>query len=280
MPARADSLRHAVHRRILARRVALKDSRVRTDMRADTRAPALLLSPHWDDAVLDCWSLLRSDRELNVVNVFAGSPSPGHVTLWDSITGATDSAMRTRERMAEDATALTRANRKPMNLPFLDNQYRTRAGPTLEQLDRALSAHVPSASRVYVPAGLGGHTDHLLVRRYGRVLLHAGLPVTLYADLPYCVLHGWPHWVDGSEPEPCLNVDAFWMSFLASVPEMPPLRSAEVEHLYESMASDKLAAMRCYHTQFTALNGGAKRQLLTDPAIHGYELRWDLVPSR
>jgi LmbE family N-acetylglucosaminyl deacetylase len=276
-PARANSLKRALHRRIRAWQVARLDSRMRPTVRLDASAPALVLSPHWDDAVLDCWGPLSADAQLNVVNVFAGSPPPGSTTLWDSITGAGDSAQRTRERMAEDATALARAKRTPVNLSFLDNQYRTQSRVPLQQIDGALVQHIPSASRVYVPAGVGGHPDHLLVRRYGRMLARAGMPVTLYVDLPYCVTHGWPHWVDGSEPQPNLDVDAFWLSFLGDVPEMPALSSAHVERLDDAAAAAKLAAMRCYATQFPALDGGAKH-MLADPAVHRFEVRWDLAP--
>jgi LmbE family N-acetylglucosaminyl deacetylase len=259
-----------------ARRAAQEENRFHTSLRTDPHAPELVLSPHWDDAVLDCWSLLSSERELNVVNVFAGAPAPGRLTLWDAVTGALDSAQRAAERAAEDAVALARAGRKPLNLTFLDAQYRTPPGPTLDRIDRELCAKVEGVSRVYVPAGLGSHPDHVLVRRYGRMLWHAGTPVTLYADLPYCVQHGWPHWVEGREPEPNRNIDAFWLSYLDDVPEMPPLRSAHVERLDEPSASAKLEAMICYRTQFPALNGGA-RQLLSDPAIHGFEVRWELA---
>lgn len=275
-PTSANSLQRALRRRIQARRVARRDSHFHTILRVDPQAPALVLSPHWDDAVLDCWSLLTGAQECTVVNIFAGSPPPGFLTLWDAITGASDSAEQTRARLAEDASALALAKRTPVNLPFLDNQYRTQPGPPLEQLDRALCAQVPGASHVYVPAGVGGHPDHKLVRRYGRMLVRAGMPVTLYVDLPYCVTHGWPHWVDASEPDPNLNVDAFWLSFLDGVPEMPPLRSAHVERLDDDDAAAKLAAMRSYRTQFPALNGGAK-QMLADPAVHRFEVRWELV---
>jgi len=259
-----------------ARRVAQEENRFQPSLRTDPHAPELVLSPHWDDAVLDCWSLLSGDRELNVVNVFAGTPPAGRLTLWDAVTGATDSAQRTAERASEDAVALARAGRTPRNLPFFDAQYRTPPGPSLERIDSAVSAEVDGASRVYVPAGLGSHPDHLLVRRYGRMLWRAGMPVTLYADLPYCVQHGWPHWVEGREPEQNRNIDAFWQSYLEDVPEMPPLRSAHIERLDEPTASAKLEAMICYRTQFPALDGGAK-QLLSDPAIHGFEVRWELV---
>lgn len=273
---RPQSLPRTLYRRMRTRRAAHEESRFHASLRTDPHAPELVLSPHWDDAVLDCWSLLASDHELTVVNVFAGAPAPGRLTLWDAVTGAVDSAQRAAERAAEDAVALARAGRKPLNLPFLDAQYRTPPGPTLDRLDRALSTEVDSASRVYVPAGLGSHPDHLLVRRYGRMLWRTGMPVTLYADLPYCVQHGWPHWVEGREPEPNRNIDAFWQSYLDDVPEMPPLRSAHVERLDEPTAAAKLEAMACYRTQFPALDGGAKR-LLSDPAIHGFEVRWELA---
>ncbi len=267
------------YRRLLALREASRERRFRARLRFDPQAPELLLSPHWDDAVLDCWSVLTSARQVTVVNLFAGVPPPGRLAPWDAITGASDSAVRARERIAEDARALARAGRTPVNLPLLDAQYRVAAlDPTLEEIDRALSAAATSASRVYVTAGVGGHLDHLLARRYGRMLSRAGLPVTLYADLPYCVLHGWPHWVDGTEPDPRRNVDAFWMEFLKGVPELPGLRSAHVVRLDDAAAAAKLPAMRCYETQFPGLDYGAGR-LLSDSAIHRFEVSWDLIPA-
>jgi hypothetical protein len=270
------SLPRRLYQRSRALRSSYAERRFRTRLRFDPEAPELLLSPHWDDAVLDCWSLLSAERELRVVNLFAGIPAPGRLTLWDAITGATDSAAQARARIPEDARALACAAREPLNLPLLDAQYR-QPPPALqlEDLDLAIAAHVHSASRVYVPAGIGAHPDHLLTRRYGRMLLRAGLAVTLYAELPYCVFHGWPHWVDGREPEPNRNVDAFWTSFLADVPELAALRSAHVERLDGQAAAAKLAAMRCYVTQLPALDYGA-RGLLSDPEIHRYEVRWDL----
>jgi hypothetical protein len=237
----------------------------------------LLLSPHWDDAVLDCWSLLSSGRELNVVNVFAGIPPSGHAGAWEAIIGVQDSAQRARERMAEDTLALARAGREPVNLPLLDVRYRrqTPSVAGLHELDLALAAEVRSASRVYVPAGIGAHADHLLARRYGRMLLRTGMPVTLYAELPYCVFHGWPSWVDGREPAPGRDVDAYWQSFLGDVPEMPSLRSAGVERLDGPSASAKREALSCYEA---SLNYSI-RTLLADPAFHGFEVRWELTPQ-
>jgi hypothetical protein len=178
--------------------------------------------------------------------------------------------------MAEDALALARAGREPVNVPLLDDQYRRQMRnppPGLEDLDRAVTEEVQSASRVYVPAGIGAHPDHLLARRYGRTLLAGGMPVSLYAELPYCIFHGWPSWVDGSAPSPRRNVDVYWESFLKDVPELPALRSAEVERLDAATATAKLQAIGCYET---SLNYGARR-LLSDPEFHGVEVSWELV---
>ena len=46
--------------------------------------------------------------------------------------------------------------------------------------------------------------------------------------------------------------------------------------LFEENRGAKLAAMVCYRTQFPALDGGSKR-MLSDPAIHGFEVHWDLL---
>ncbi len=178
----------------------------------------------------------------------------------------------------EDAQALARAGCEATYLPLLDAQYR-RPGEPLEphDLDRALAAQLDGGTaHVLAPAAIGGHPDHALVRRYARLLLRRGFAVTLYADLPYCVMHGWPDWVDGSEAGPYRDIDAFWSSFLVAIPELPPLRSARVVRLDDDGAAAKLAAMRCYATQMPALSYGG-RDLLADPEIHRYEVFWDLA---
>jgi hypothetical protein len=272
---RLSAVPRELHRRAQVRRKDREEAGFRSRLRTDPAAPALVLSPHWDDAVLDCWSLLVSDCELNVVNLFAGIPRSGTLGLREAIDGVRDSGERARARMAEDALALARAGREPLNLPLLDAEYRRQARSVLDldDLDRAVTSVMESASRVYVPAGIGSHADHLLARRYGRMLLHAGMPVTLYAELPYCVFHGWPPWVDGHDPAPNRNVDVYWQSFLNGVPEMPSLHSAEVERLDAPTASAKVAAVRCYET---SLSYGI-RHMLYDPAFHGFEVRWELV---
>jgi hypothetical protein len=263
---------------MLAQRKGRREGDFRSNLRADSQAPELLLSPHFDDAVLSCWSVLTSDRQVTVVNLFAGIPAAGAAGVWEALIGVEDSAERKRARMAEDARALARAGRTPVNLPLLDAQHRGRRedAPDMQDIDRALTSEVHSASRVYVPAGIGSHVDHLLARRYGRMLLRTGMPVTLYADLPYCTFHGWPPWVDGGDVAPNRNVDAYWQFSLGRVPEMPSLRSAEVIRLDAPAARAKGEAVMSYET---SLNYGV-RYLMADPAFGGFEVRWELLAGQ
>jgi hypothetical protein len=252
------------------------ERRFQTALRFDATAPSLLLSPHWDDAVFDCWGLLTSADDLAVVNVFAGEPSAGRLTRWDRVTGASDSNMRARERFAEDEAALARAGRSAVSLPLLDAEYRQpESAPSLGDLDRELAVVARATSRVYAPAGLGTNVDHKLVRWYARMLGRSGIPISLYADLPYCVVHGWPYWVDGSERDPYRDVDAFWRTFLVDVPELKRLHDADVVRLEDKQAAAKLEAMRTYRTQFASLDGGAAG-ILGNPAIHRFEVIWKL----
>ncbi|MFN2617708.1 MAG: hypothetical protein ABR581_11415 [Thermoleophilaceae bacterium] len=250
--------------------------RFRSGLAHDPGAPVLLLSPHWDDAVFDCWSLLTSDAELRVVNAFGGVPPPGPARRWDRICGATDGAEQARRRIAEDYEALAQAGREAINAPLLDAEYREPApDPGLERIDQAVTAAVPAASVVYAPACLGTNQDHRLLRRYARVLHAHGFPVRLYADIPYCTVHGWPHWVDGAEPDPHRLVDVFWMTFLVDIPELGALQDAHVVRLDDERGGAKLQAMRAYRTQLNALDGGPVG-ILTNPNVHRFEVYWTL----
>ena len=236
-------------------------------LRHDGDAPALLLSPHLDDAVIDCWSVLTGDGALNVVNVFAGLPPAGQVTRWDRIVGATDSAALMRARIEEDRAALARIGRTPMNLEFLEHGQREDGRPPpLRAIDDAITASAPAASRLYAPAALGTqHPDHVRVQHYARACAAAGIPVALYADLPYAVVYGWPHWVTGDAPDPHLDIDAYWGERPAGEPR--------VVMLDEAQANAKLEAMRAYATQFPSLDRGPIG-LLSNPKVHRFEVFW------
>jgi hypothetical protein len=253
----------------------VRNRRFRTRLRYDPDAPAAVLSPHLDDAVIDCWSVLTAPGAVRVVNVFAGVPASRPPAYFERLAGASDSATHVRRRIAEDRSALDLARRRPSNLGFLAHSYRRgRPEPSFARLDGALTAHVEAASLVYAPAALGTpHPDHELVRAYALALARHGLPVRLYADLPYCALYGWPSWVTGDEPEPHLDVDAYWRASPGGAsPVCTPAR-ADVVRLGKREAVAKLAAMRTYRSEFATLDRGPVGQL-SNPAIHGFEVFW------
>jgi LmbE family N-acetylglucosaminyl deacetylase len=261
---------------------SLGRERFRSLVRADEDAPALLLSPHFDDAVLNCWSVLTAGRPLRIVNVFAGVPAPGFVTEWDRKCGARESAAFMRARSVEDERALGRLGHRPLDLTFIDSQYGARR-PSSQEIDRAVAEVMPAASLAYAPAALGyAHPDHFVVRRYARALARQGLPVVLYADLPYAVRLGtWPAWVRGDDDGGGGLENAYWRSALRAIPE---IADVDVVKLDRQAAAAKLDGMRSYRSQFSALDDGGR---LSDPRTYSHEVFWRLgqrdlmrVPSR
>ena len=246
-------------------------------LREDAGAPAVVLSPHLDDAVLNCWSVLTGAGEVQVVNVFAAPPDSATPSSWDRIAGARDSRAHFAERLSEDRRALARAGRSPLNLAFHAEPYRGASPPpSFRALDAAIAESVGTASAVLAPAALGTvHPDHALIRDLAVALAGQGLPVRLYADLPYCAVYGWPHWVTGDSPDPHLDVDAYWGLSLGNAPAFGSRAGADVVRLDDGRASEKLAAMRAYRTQFPTLDRGPVG-LLSNPAIHRYEVFWTL----
>src|SRR5271168_5553044 len=132
----------------------------------------VILSPHFDDAVLSCWDLLASEGEVLVVNVFAGEPPAGALGWWDRLAGASDSGAAVRARVEEDRRALALAGRAAVNLPFLDSQYRE-PDQAPGELVEALRGVLVAGARIYAPASLGDrHRDHTAVRA-AALALHA-----------------------------------------------------------------------------------------------------------
>lgn len=258
--------------RVARLRVERADRRFTPGLVVDPAAPALVLSPHPDDAVFSCWSVLTGAVPVTVVNVFAGIPKPGQVTWWDRICAATDSSAHFRARLAEDRAVLEPLVGAPLNLPLLEEQYRRRARISLAAIDAPLCEAVRSASAVYAPALLGGsHVDHRLARELARALARQGMPVYLYADMPYAVRYGWPHWVTNTPRDPHLDVDPYWEPTLAEVPEMS---GAQIVRLPPESGARKLAAMQAYATQFKGMDWGG---LLSDPETYCYEVLWRLT---
>jgi LmbE family N-acetylglucosaminyl deacetylase len=238
--------------------------------------PVVVLSPHLDDAVLSTWSVISDTRDVAIVNVFAGVPESPAPPRWDRLAGASDSRAHMRARLEEDRAALALAGRSATNLPFLDRHYRA-GDPAADELTGAIGEAVPAASRLFAPAGIGGHRDHELVRDVALELCRsARLPISLYAELPYAARFGWPDWVTGAEPaDPGVVIDVDWEPALASAAVPRSALSPHVHGLDEAQAAAKLAAMRSYRTQFWLLNQGPIG-LLEHPQVLPWELAWSV----
>jgi LmbE family N-acetylglucosaminyl deacetylase len=231
--------------------------------------PVLILSPHFDDAVLSLWHVLEGPGEVEVVNVFTGAPANGRPGWWDRLTGATDSGQRLRERGAEDRAALAAAGRTGRGLGLLDHQHRD-AALDPAALARALD-QAAAGARLLAPAALSGHADHRAVRDAALALRREDREVTLYADLPHAISYGWPHSVTGAAPEPNLDPIAQWEQELASAGLSLAALRLDVRRLDDSAHERKLAAVRCYGTQLPALEAASRGRLL------GGDLRYEVV---
>ncbi len=241
--------------------------------------PAVVLSPHPDDAVLSAWSVLSAPGELTVVNVFAGVPDVGLPRRFDRLVRATDSRALVRARLAEDREALALAGRTQLNLDFLDEQHR-HTDPEAAELEAELTEQLPHVSMLYAPAGIRGDRDHELVRD---VALDLGrrnrVRVVLYADLPQAVHYGWPAWVTGDEPDESLDPDVDWELALGAAAVDRDSLVPAVARLEPPAAAEKLRALGRYRSRFSLLNRGPLG-LLDHPLVLPFEVTWSADGDR
>ncbi len=233
-----------------------------------------ILSPHPDDAVLSLWHVLAGDGDVQVITLFNGPPdSPVELGWWDRITRAGDAHTRADERAGEDREALALAGREPVNLGFVDGQYRD--GPQdVDAVAEAIARSVPAGALLLAPAALDKHRDHVATRDAALLLAKRGHPVSLYADVPHATLHGWPAWVNGSGPREYLDPEEYWE--LATEGSGISLRehSPDVHTLADDADARKREAIRCYRTQVEALE--LEFGLFLRPEVLRHEVIWRL----
>jgi hypothetical protein len=237
---------------------------------------AVILSPHFDDAVLSCWHVLAGAGEVLVVNVFAGEPPAGALGWWDRLAGATDSAAAVRMRIEEDRQALALAGRAAFNLPFLDSQYRQPDQAPAEIVE-ALRGVVVAGARIYAPASLGDHhRDHTAVRAAALALHAEGADVALYADLPHATVDGWPRWVlHGESSTDADPANKRWTTQIETT-GLPVQRMVAAAHrLPAEDHAGKLDAVLTYGSQIAPLERIFARSL-NDPLLLGFEVDWRL----
>ena len=148
-------------------------------------AGRLIVSPHLDDAVLSCWhAMSAASQPVTVVTLFAGVPNAAaELAPWDRASGATSPGAQMLRRRREDEAALTACGAHLVHCEFLDDQYRGWARPRRELIAR-LEQLAEDAEEMWLPAGIGGHPDHVLAAE-AALSATVGCRRVLYADLPY-----------------------------------------------------------------------------------------------
>jgi LmbE family N-acetylglucosaminyl deacetylase len=227
----------------------------------------LVLSPHLDDAVLSA-SLVVMDGSA-VVTVFAGFPPQSSPGAWDRTCGFPSSTAAVHTRRSEDDRALELlGSHGSTHLDLADDQYGLRPAAA-DIVDAVRAAVLPSHTGLFAPSGIGGHPDHVLVRRAAlQVARERDMSISLYADLPYAVQHGWPAEVTGRRVEHCDPMAAWNVWLPAGLGRMRVVRLREQER------RRKQAAARLYASQWNALSGLG---LLEQPAFWAYEVLWDVT---
>ena len=139
----------------------------------------VVVSTHFDDAVMSCWSLLDSSDSVTVLTVFTAGPEAGVVTEWDADSGV-DSSTRMQQRREENRAALALAGCEPVDLGSLEGMY---GGDGVDADE--LRPHLTRADTAYIPAGVGVehvNKEHVVVRD---VCLAVRADCRFYADQPY-----------------------------------------------------------------------------------------------
>ncbi|WP_436760742.1 PIG-L deacetylase family protein [Streptosporangium sp. V21-05] len=143
----------------------------------------IVVSPHFDDAVLSVAGLLaRREGNAAIVTVLGGAAGE-ELSAWDRLCGFASAEETARERRAEDARACELLG---VDQVALDNPDVPAAKLPLDDLEAFLTEHVTARTRVLVPMGIG-NADHEAVRDRALDVLEKveSAERWVYADLPY-----------------------------------------------------------------------------------------------
>src|SRR5260221_250807 len=118
---------------------------------------------------------------VTVVTLFAGWPDAGaELAPWDEACGARSPAEQIRRRRREDEAALRACRVRVVHCEFLDADYRSGPAPRRALIDR-IAALAEETDEVWLPAGIGGHPDHVLAAE-AALAATIGHRRVLYAD--------------------------------------------------------------------------------------------------
>ena len=248
----------------------------------------LFVAPHLDDVALSCGGrvaqLTRRGENVTIATICTADAPPGQPLSeaarhehWQWRLGEQPYAAR-RE---EDARACAKLDARPVHLGLLDAIYRHDAAgaplytrnfmdgvPHPEDLGEFLAAIkvrlqplVDTAEHVYGPLTLGGHVDHILVRRALEALAVERL--RYYEDYPYAEKAG----------------------LFAAWPEARGLRGAPID-LTPADVDARIGAIACYSSQLPILFGSAaampervRKYVAGAGGASSCETYWSAAPS-
>jgi LmbE family N-acetylglucosaminyl deacetylase len=162
----------------------------------------LILSPHFDDAVLSLGGCIaKSPERAVIVTVFAGTPTDEVAGRWDRLSGFAGAADAMRARSQENDAALAVLGVPPgqiRNLAHLDAQYRRLDGTPPVDLRSVIAEDIRQVVHDYggrvnllAPAS-AWHPDHQIVTEAALDLCKGGgcsqAELFLYQDQPYAYL--------------------------------------------------------------------------------------------
>lgn len=235
----------------------------------------VVVQPHLDDAVLSCFALMRASRQITVVTVFSGLPDKSEPPArYDRLTNSDNPRARMTTRRREDRQALRSLGARHRHLDLLDAPYRASV-PTLQSIAEAVLCAIPkTATALALPAGIGGHADHVrLSAASSRIVRRSGIgDVSFYADYPYAALYGWPSWVTGVPSPALLSPEATWESALARLSRLGA-GVPTVVCLEPKIRDLKLATFAEYRTQVAATEEGPS-QLVSHRKRIPFEVFW------
>jgi LmbE family N-acetylglucosaminyl deacetylase len=171
----------------------------------------IYLSPHLDDAALSAGGHIRAEVDagipVEIWTFMAGYPGdlelPEFAQLMHRIWGFSGGVEAVQARRTEDLNAAARLGATAVHFNFLDCIYRRgRQGEALysdvtvpiqpddadlpAQLAQAMIAWLRPDDRVVCQLGIGGHVDHVIVRKASEMLHRT---IVYIADMPYVLNH-------------------------------------------------------------------------------------------
>ena len=155
----------------------------------------IILSPHYDDAVLSLGGLLNQDNNVIVVTFFTGRPDSTMQTKWDRACGFENSDQAMAARKEENQQALSLLGiRQPniIDLPFIDAQYRKNndgLSTIPAKISSLITEYAHNELSIYCPIAIRSHVDHAFIHHALISVLknikHPRVKYFLYEELPH-----------------------------------------------------------------------------------------------